>query len=299
MPLAWIYFLLYSTIFTLLSILTQPAANLPRAANIVMSQSNAVSSSFPENLACLLMLQYQINFCFISLASFSPFSSDLLSEVISRKCFAVVEMMEKDCSRSPRKKTNWKSPALPCAEGQLWRWGKADKGCDPQAAQLCQPRLGSRAAPRHCPPAMAWRAALGPQGSLSSTRAAPIQLSVCPGRVDSWGRALAIPSASWSRPPMVGCPAPPASRAGRRAKPPSSPQTPEQGGQDLHQELLCTLIPTAGKNKTCSKLMYSNIVLNSSELKEETEAHMSHVCQNKAVLKGQWDDKTHHQERRC
>lgn len=44
--------------------------------------------------------------------------------------------------------------------------------------------------------------------------------------------------------------------------------------------------------------MYSNIALNSSELKEETEAHMSYRCQNKAVLKGQRDDKTH-QERRC
>lgn len=119
MPLTWIYFLLCSTIFTLLSVLTQPAANLPRAANIVMSQSNAVFSSFPENLACLLMLQCQINFCSLSLVSFSLFSSDLLSEIISHKYLAVVEVMEKDYSRSPRKKNNWKSPNLPNADGQL------------------------------------------------------------------------------------------------------------------------------------------------------------------------------------
>lgn len=116
MPMAWIYFLLYSTIFTLLSILTQPAANLLRVANIVMSQSNTVSSSFPENLSCLLMLQHLINFCSLSLVSFSSFSSDLLSEIIFHKCFAVVEMME-DSSRSPQRKNKWKSPKLPCAAG--------------------------------------------------------------------------------------------------------------------------------------------------------------------------------------
>lgn len=57
-------------IFSLLNVLTQPAANLPRVANIVMSQSNAVSSSLPGNLAGLLILQHQISFCYLSLASF-------------------------------------------------------------------------------------------------------------------------------------------------------------------------------------------------------------------------------------
>lgn len=48
--------------------------------------------------------------------------------------------------------------------------------------------------PSSCPAAAAPRAALGHKGSLRSTQAAPVQLSLCPGRVDSCGRALAIPS---------------------------------------------------------------------------------------------------------
>lgn len=40
--------------------------------------------------------------------------------------------------------------------------------------------------------------------------------------------------------------------------------------------------------------MYSNIALNSSELEEETQADVSYIYQNKPVLKGQQDDKTHH-----
>lgn len=72
----------------------------------------------------------------------------------------------------------------------------------------------------------------------------------------------------------------------------------EQGGQDLRQELLCTCVSTVGKSKSCSKVMSSNIVLSSSVLKEEAQAYMSYICQNKPVLKGQQDDKTHHQERK-
>lgn len=188
---------------------------------------------------------------------------------------------------------------------------KVDKGCDPQAATAAGlPVPAVRASPSTASRAALPAAAQLPRlrerhFTVSDPSAARGQLpSGCPGatgRVDSWAAALAIPSApaSWSRPPTVGHPASPASRAGKQAKGPSLPwKSVEQGGQDLHQELLGAQISTTGKSKACSKLTSSNIVLSSSVLKEEVQAHVSYICQNKPVLKGQQDDKTHHQ-RRC
>lgn len=182
MPLAWIYFLLYSTIFYSAQ-LTQPAANLPRAANIVMSQSNTVYSSFPENLACLLMLQYQINFCSLSLVSFSLFSSDLLSGIVSHKRFAAMGMMEKDYSRSARKESKWKSPNLPYAEGSALMLGEGWQGQCPQAATAVPacPSTAPGLLSQQLPAAMAHRAAPGPQGCLTGQL-----LSSCPCAQAGW-----------------------------------------------------------------------------------------------------------------
>lgn len=164
--------------------------------------------------------------------------------------------------------------------------GPASRAALPAAAQL-PPRLWER------------RFALG------DPSAARGQLRPAVRAQAGWAAgpaALAIPSApaSWSRPSMVGYLAPPASRAGKQAKHPSLPwKSVEQGEQDLHQGLLCTHISIAVKSKTCSKLMSSNIVLSSSVLKKETQAYVSYIRKNKPVLKGQQDDKIHHQERRC
>lgn len=163
-----------------------------------MSQSNAVSSSLPGNLACLLMLQHQINFCSFSLA-FSPFSSDLHSEIISYRCFAMVEMMEKDYSRIPRKKSKWRSPKLPCAAGSaltlrggwrgLWPLGSPSCGCQ---LSLPVPARPPELLSQLLPSCHGWESSPWPP-------ATPQQLlSICPcatGRVGSWGSSAGTPRA--------------------------------------------------------------------------------------------------------
>lgn len=145
--------------------------------------------------------------------------------------------------------------------------------------QLSVPVQPPELLPQQLPSCQGSESRLGHQRALQCG-AAPIQLSVCEaGWMDSWGRQS--PQLLHPAPGPPGWVTPSSCQQSREASQMSRSawKSVEQGGQDLRQELLLTHVSTAGKSKSCSKVVSSNIVLSSSVLKEETQAHVIYMIE--------------------